>query len=131
MTSCCNSNKCSPFIQCYEKCMKNTDCKNTTGCCSQGYCSDKKICLNGGKIKGEYCDKNSECKAKLYCLNNQCAESLFAFLPGDVIVLMIIIAVTMIIFAIVICCCFSLCKGNKSNEEEYSRSNSNLGTASI
>ena len=75
LTSCCNSNKCSPFVQCYEKCMTNSDCKNTTTCCSQGYCTDKKICLNGGKIKGEYCDLNSECKPKLYCLNNQCVES--------------------------------------------------------
>jgi hypothetical protein len=128
MTSCCNSNKCSPFVQCYEKCMRNTDCKNTTGCCSQGYCTDKKICLNGGKIKGEYCDLNSECKAKMSCLNNQCVDGLFAYLPGDVIVLVIAIGVSIIVLAIVIYCCFKICSSNKTGEKDgYARSNSNQG----
>jgi len=99
--------------------MTNSDCVKTTGCCSQGFCTDKKICLSGGKIKGEYCDVHSECKTKLYCLNNQCVESFFAFLPRDVIVLVIIIAVAIVALSIIIYCCFKLCsvKSNKPSNQ--------------
>jgi hypothetical protein len=111
---CCDDNICAHFATCYEKCMTNSDCVKTTGCCSQGFCTDKKICLSGGKIKGEYCDVHSECKTKLYCLNNQCVESFFAFLPRDVIVLVIIIAVAIVALSIFIYCCFKLCSGRSS-----------------
>jgi len=96
--------------------MTNKDCVKTTGCCSQGYCTDNKICLGGAKIKGEYCDVHSECKPKLYCLNNQCVESFFAFLPRDVIVLVIIIAAAIVGLSILICCCFKLCSGTDSGK---------------
>jgi hypothetical protein len=106
--------------------MTNSNCKNTTTCCSQGYCTDKKICLNGGKIKGEYCDLNSECKPKLYCLNNQCVESYFSAIPGDVIFLVIIICVGMIFLAVLIYCCFKVCStGN--NGDHFTHPSPNYG----
>jgi hypothetical protein len=106
--------------------MTNSDCVNTTGCCSQGFCTDKKICLSGSKIKGEYCDVHSECKTKLYCINNQCVDNYFAFLPRDVIVLVIIIAVAIVVLSIIIYCCFKLC-GGKSNQSQIQGSGSGGG----
>ncbi len=38
LSRCCAGNKCSHFLQCYEKCNVNSDCKNTQ-CCTEGYCT--------------------------------------------------------------------------------------------
>lgn len=130
---CCDDNKCAHFATCYEKCMTNADCVKTTGCCSQGFCTDKKICLNGGKIRGEYCELHSECKPKLYCLNNQCVESFFAILPRDVIVLVGIIAASIVVLFIFIYCCFKFCsckqrKTDQSQNGTKGRRNSDTGS---
>jgi len=85
--------------------------------------------VSGGKIKGEYCDDHSECKSNLYCINNQCADSFFAFLPRDVILLVIIIAAAIIGLSIIIYCCFKLCSTkNTKNNSVKPRRNSNEGS---
>lgn len=109
MSRCCESNKCRNFYQCYNSCHTNLDCETTSSCCSEGFCTDESICLGGNKVKGDYCDKHSECLSKLYCLNNRCHESAYPFLPKDLILIIVIIVICIIFTSVVIYFCFKLC----------------------
>ena len=61
MSRCCVGNVCSHFLECYQKCERNSECTDPINpCCSEGYCTSNIVC-EGNKNVGDTCDFNSEC----------------------------------------------------------------------
>eukprot|EP00347_Sterkiella_histriomuscorum_P011728 403371336 len=42
LSRCCHGSRCSHFLECYETCSVNSDCK-MTGCCTEGFCSSSVV----------------------------------------------------------------------------------------
>jgi hypothetical protein len=80
---------------CHNECVANSDCGSTSMCCSEGFCADEKICY-GNKVKGDYCDANTECMT-VFCKNTECTEE-EVFLKSNNIMIIIVIVIIIILF---------------------------------
>eukprot|EP00347_Sterkiella_histriomuscorum_P001847 403370452 len=125
MSRCCdNSNhRCAHFQKCFSSCSVNNDCTSTSKCCSQGQCTDKVVCDGGNKVKGDYCERSTECISKV-CSSNVCVEAGAPF-PKKIVFSIIVIIIFIIggsfLFYYILTC---LKSSNRSRQNSQGRTDS-------
>ena len=66
---------CRPRMECTRTCQSNSQCPNSSSCCSFGECIHGIIC-SGNKMIGDMCKDDDECGLRLICKDQRCQEEL-------------------------------------------------------